>query len=95
MATYAKLNSGEWGLRVPGRPREGQQVTVQKRSGESRAETIGKVVWSGNGFSLCTIEASNRQSPRATERTYQRRYGWDGVRGSASYYSSGMYDQES
>lgn len=30
-----------------------------------------------------------------TERVYKSRYGWDGVRGSSSYYSSGMYDEES
>jgi hypothetical protein len=34
-------------------------------------------------------------APSSLERTYTRRYGWDGVRGSASYYSSGMYDEDS
>lgn len=26
---------------------------------------------------------------------YRRKYGWDGVVGSPSYYSSGLYDEES
>ncbi len=34
-------------------------------------------------------------SQRAVESMYRRRYGWDGVRGSSSYYTSGMYDEES
>lgn len=34
-------------------------------------------------------------SSKTTERVYKSRYGWDGVRGSRSYYSSGMYDEES
>ena len=27
--------------------------------------------------------------------TYRRKYGWDGVVGSSSYYSTGLYDEES
>ena len=34
-------------------------------------------------------------SQERLERTYKKKYGWDGVRGSPSYYSSGMYDEES
>ena len=41
------------------------------------------------------------KAPRsATRRSYRRpmdcrRYGWDGVYGSPSYYTSGQYDEES
>lgn len=37
----------------------------------------------------------SRPAPRAGGRDAGRRYGWDGVRGSKSYYSSGQYDEES
>lgn len=31
----------------------------------------------------------------STERKYMNKYGWDGKRNSSSYYTSGMYDEES
>src|SRR3954465_9181542 len=105
MATYTKLKSGEWGVRVEGKPTTGCRITVMTKSGASKVETIGKVLWSGNGVSLCTIVPANiTKTPAATderggrkevERTYKRRYGWDGGRGSSSYYTRGMYDEES
>lgn len=113
-ASYAKLKSGEWGIRVTGKPRKGDRVTVIKKGGGVKTEIIRDIVWSGDeGISLCTIERSERppsasrgnyrshpsysngSSQRAVESTYRNRFGWDGVRGSASYYSSGMYDEES
>lgn len=54
-ATYTKLQSGEWGIRVTGTVSPGVTVPVSKKSGETKTETVGKVVWSGNGVSLCTI----------------------------------------
>ena len=39
--------------------------------------------------------SSAARSQAATERTYKRRYGWSGSRSDSSYYSSGMYDEES
>lgn len=99
-ATYTKLRSGEWGIRISGTAKKGDRVTVTKKSGESKIETVRNVVWSGNGITLCAVE---RQEPsydrgssqRSVERLYRNKYGWDGVRGSSSYYTSGMYDEES
>lgn len=56
-ATFTKLRSGEWGLRVPlaMRPAEGLAVSVAKKSGATSTETIGRVLWTGNGIALCTI----------------------------------------
>lgn len=59
-ATYAKLQSGAWGVRIQGQAKAGQEVTVTKRSGETKRETIAKVVWSGNGISLCAIGTATR-----------------------------------
>lgn len=58
MATYTKLRDGSWGLRVEGSAREGQRITVTKKSGETKTETITKVLWNGNGISLCAIAAT-------------------------------------
>lgn len=66
-ASYTKLKSGDWGVRVQGKVAEGDVVTVTKKSGETKRETISKVVWSGNGVSICAIEQS--ASPRGYRRS--------------------------
>lgn len=100
-ATYTKLKSGAWGVRVNSESvRKGQSITVAKKDGSTKTETIAAVVWHGNGISLCAIAQREPSYDRGSslssvERTYMRKYGWDGVRGSSSYYTSGMYDEES
>jgi len=55
MTTYTKLKSGNWGIRSTSPLRDGQTVTVRKKSGETKSETIERVVWSGNGVWLAAI----------------------------------------
>jgi hypothetical protein len=50
----------------------------------------------------CTGSSTSVASslPRKAQRSYTgrqdcRKYGWDGVVGSSSYYSSGQYDEDS
>ena len=51
-ATYTKLNDGSWGLRVSCGPvAPYATVTVTKKSGETKVETVGQVLWTGNGVS--------------------------------------------
>lgn len=69
-ATYTKLRSGDWGVRITGPVAQGDLVSVTKKSGEISWETISKVVWSGNGVSLCAIVPQERNS-----RTRQRNSG--------------------
>lgn len=59
MASYTKLQSGAWGVRITGAtpPKTGQRVTVTKKDGSTATETINRVVWSGNGVYLCAIAA--------------------------------------
>ena len=60
--TYTKLRSGDWGVKGPsGTVREGATVTVTKKSGESRQETVGRVVWIGDGVSIASIEQAGRR----------------------------------
>ena len=61
MATWTKLKSGEWGVRVEGKATAGQTVTVTKKSGETQTVTVGKVLWTGNGVSLCTVSGSSNE----------------------------------
>jgi hypothetical protein len=56
--TYNKLRDGSWGIRSTVAITAGQTVTVTKRDGGSKLETVGKVVWSGNGVWLATVVAS-------------------------------------
>src|SRR5438552_3646240 len=69
MASYTKLKSGEWGVRVEGAVKSGNRVTVRKKDGTTKVEVIGKVVWSGGGVSLCAIEET------VTERQANAGYG--------------------
>jgi hypothetical protein len=60
-ASYAKLRDGTWGIRVDGTAAAGQSVTVSKRDGTTHTEVITRVVWAGNGVSLCAIAQRERE----------------------------------
>lgn len=61
MATYTKLQNGNWGVRADGKLSDGATVTVTKRDGSTKTETVEKVLWSGKDqktgktVSLCAI----------------------------------------
>ena len=60
MISYAKLKSGEWGVRVEGpAPRTGSRITVTKKDGSTKTETIAAIVWEGTGVTLCAIAAGD------------------------------------
>lgn len=64
-ASYAKLKSGDWGIRVTGgNVSTGSTVTVTKKDGTTKTETVTQVVWSGNGVTLCAV-APSRQPARS------------------------------
>lgn len=66
-ATYAKLNTGSWGVRVEGpKPAEGAALTVTKRDGTQKKEVIERVLWSGGGVYLCAI-APKTAAPASSE----------------------------
>jgi hypothetical protein len=60
-ASYTKLKSGDWGIRAEGSLAQGDRVTVTKKSGETKTEVVGQVVWTGNGVTLCTIAHQDGQ----------------------------------
>ena len=72
MASYTKLRDGSWGVRAGGAVRAGESLTVTKRDGTTKIETVGRVLWSGPDsrtgevISLCTVLADAAPaSPRA------------------------------
>ncbi len=56
--TYTKLKSGSWGIRSTEALREGASITVTKKDGSTKLETVGKIVWSGGGVWLATTSRS-------------------------------------
>ena len=62
-ATYTQLRNGSWGIRVAGTAGVGQTITVTKKDGSNKTETVQKVLWtgrdskSGQTVSLCSIGA--------------------------------------
>ena len=66
-ATYAKLRSGEWGIKSTVPLRAGDTAVVVKRSGQARRCIVGRVLWTGeDGACLATIAMSvaNKSAPR-------------------------------
>lgn len=55
--TFSKLKDGSWGLRGPGL-KAGATVTVEKKGGQTVRKTVGKILWTGDGVSLATIDES-------------------------------------
>lgn len=66
--TYTKLKDGSWGVRAAGKLTAGATITVTKKDGSNKSETIKTVLWSGTDqktgktISLCAISAGNGHS---------------------------------
>lgn len=61
-ATYAKLHNGNWGIRAKGIVTAGETVTVTKRDGTTKTETVGRVLFCKDGLSICAIEQASSSS---------------------------------
>ena len=83
-ASYTRLRNGAWGLRVQGEtPIQGDQISVTKKDGSTKEETIYRIIWSGadsNGeaVSLCALSwgAKSRQGgnyPAKVQKRQERR----------------------
>lgn len=67
--TYTKLRDGNWGVRGPAdQVLEGMRVVVTKKSGATKNETVGRIVWSGadrrTGLNISIAEVA-KSAPRA------------------------------
>lgn len=63
-ATYTKLKSGSWGIRVAGTAKKGDRVSVATKAGVTKTETVTAVVWSGNDITICAIDAPKAPAGR-------------------------------
>jgi hypothetical protein len=57
-ATWTKLKSGDWGVRLEGLGKPGQSVQVEKKAGGSSTVALDRLIWKGNGISLWSIRKS-------------------------------------
>ena len=74
--TYTKLRDQSWGVRIDGECKLSteiglQKVSVTKRSGETKTETV-RIIWAGKGISLAKIEGSKQATGRRNSG-YRRR----------------------
>lgn len=80
MTTWAKLNSGEWGIRGTGLE-AGQTVEVARRDGSVSSVTVLRILWTGtDGVQLASIVSQGAPQARAYAR---RRY----VKGHYRHYA--------
>lgn len=71
-ATFKKLKDGSWGLLVnKADVRPGDQVLTVTKAGQRSTKTVGKVLWSGQGVSICSI--ADEKSDRGFDRQPVRR----------------------
>lgn len=72
-ATFKKLKDGSWGLLVnSGSVRPGDDVLTVTKAGKREVKTVGKVIWSGNDVSICTIGTEGvgvRPTPRPQQES--------------------------
>ena len=55
--TYTKLRNGDWGVRVEREVKKGDKVTVTKKNGGTKTETIAAVLFTTNeGVRICAID---------------------------------------
>lgn len=64
--SYTKLKDGTWGIRISGTATAGSAVEITTKAGSRKVETVGRVLWTGDGVSLCSIaQGSGRRPGRA------------------------------
>ena len=54
-ATFTRLRTGAWGLRVAGAVNTGDIVRATRRDGRSSLETVGRVVWSDGNVTIAAM----------------------------------------
>lgn len=67
-ATFTKLRNGSWGLRVTQPVQPGDVVLTKTKANVYSKQTIGAIVWAGNGVFLCTIG----EKPKKVEKIVPR-----------------------
>ena len=90
-ATYTKLRDGSWGIRYSSEStaKAGDRIAVTKRDGTTKTETLGRLVWAGNGVAIATIAQSGNSTAQRTGSGRSGRTGW--TDGHGAYLVRGEY----
>ena len=59
--SFAKLKSGDWGVRIEGSAQRGQIVNVVTKAGKISPTKLGNKVWEGGGVQLYAIDKGDAQ----------------------------------
>jgi hypothetical protein len=79
-ATYAKLNDGNWGLRIASDTvTQGDRVRAVRKDGTATTKIVGTIVFQKNGVTLAQIGGEESQ-PRPSYRR-RRPCGYPGCTG--------------
>jgi hypothetical protein len=76
-ASYTKLRDGSWGVRKPRTPGAiapvaGDTISVSKKSGETKVETIDRVVATFDDAWLIAIRSTSASSSAPPRKSYTR-----------------------
>jgi hypothetical protein len=92
-ASPTKLRDGTWGARVAGPAAEGDTITITTRAGKTWQAEIERVLWTGDGVSICATASIDRPAHQASRPS--RRYGPShGNAAQVAGYSSYCTDNE-
>ena len=100
-ATPAKLRDGTWGAICKVEVAMGDTIKITTRAGKTWTAIVIDIHGTTKHGTLVATRSSDRAPSATARRAYHsdredcRKYGWDGVVGSLSYYSSGQYDEDS
>lgn len=60
-ATYTKLKSGEWGVRVQGTSQANTKCEVTLKNGTKKWEKLSNLIWEGDGVQIYAIAKPNTE----------------------------------
>lgn len=68
-ASPAKLRNGSWGARVEGIAVVGDTLTITTKGGKTWNAVVARIVWQGNGVTLCTTGSPPSSEPARSRTT--------------------------
>lgn len=68
VASPAKLSDGSWGARIQTRVQVGEEVTIRTAAGKTWTAIVTRVVWAGDGVTLCATRSADRPAVSAPAR---------------------------
>lgn len=63
-ASPTKLRDGTWGARAAGSVAAGDRITIRTRSGQTWEATVTRILWRGEGATICATSQSPKRSRR-------------------------------